>query len=506
MTVSEDGGGASPQNSENTLEIDDALLSSLGLDDLVPASWAAWRPLVREGLAFFLSRLSGQRLESILLGQWMLPDDAPPAQRLVSLFSHCPTLHKIGQVLARHRPLPLPLRRQLQSLESLPASVEISEVLADIRKEIGDAPITLGDAALAEGSVAVIVPFTYQAQAQLRHGVFKVLKPGIEEKVANELRILADMDRFLAQRSRALGLPALNFGDTLRTVQQLLVNEIQFENEQTNLRLAAAFYAHEPRVLVPALLPWCTHRLTAMERVFGAKVTDVALSPEARQSLADTLVAALLGQPFWNTSACAVFHADLHAGNLLLATDGRLAILDWSLTASLSKAQREALMAMALGGLTLDAPRICQAAAALGLLPADDPALARAVEQALDRLVFESRLPGFDWLMQLQDAVAVHADARFEDDFLLFRKTWFSLFGVLGDLAEQSSPDIPMLNLGLKRFFAEVPERFGSYPDSPIFSTHVSNADILAVFTSSMLTAARYWARRWDRQVFRLAP
>ena len=53
---------------------DPALFDALGVDELVPAPLAAWRPLVVEALGFFLDRLPPQRLEAIVADQFALPE------------------------------------------------------------------------------------------------------------------------------------------------------------------------------------------------------------------------------------------------------------------------------------------------------------------------------------------------------------------------------------------------------------------------------------------------
>lgn len=476
--------------------MDEALLASLGLDELLPAALAEWRPLLLDGMCFFLERLPARRLTAIVADQLALPADASPARRLVALFGQCPTLHKLGQVLARHRGLHPELRRHLQALESMPPETPMEPLLARIRREIGDdASVAVAPTALAEGSVAVVVPFTYRSGGRLGHGVFKVLKPGIEARLGEELAVFEELAGFLEERGRQRGLPDLDYRDKLQSVQRLLTQEIRLEVEQGNLEAAAALYADEPLVRVPRLLPWCTPRLTAMERIFGSKATDAVLPESQRQALADALVSALLAKPFWARSDPAVFHADLHAGNLLVDTEGRLAVLDWSLTAPLSKASREALVAIVLGGLTLDRDQICLAVADLGVLAADDPALAAVVERALDRLVLEGRPPGFGWLLAMLDDLALRRGAGFSEEFALFRKSWLSLSGVIADLAGERSPDPPLLAAGLREFLAEAPARLLAPPHAHDFSTHVSNADLLQVGASSWLAAARYWSR-----------
>lgn len=481
--------------------LNDELLASFGLDELVPTALAEWRPLVTDGLSFFLDRLPPEQLLAIVADQLALTESADAPKRLVTLLAHCPTLHKFGQVIARYPELNPELRRQLQTLESMPAITPIREVLEHIREELprGTA-VDLGNEILAEGSVAVVVPFTYpnpRNRDEILHGVFKVLKPGIEGKLAHELAILVELSPFLEERSKQLGLPPIDYQDTLGSVRRLMLKEANLSVEQRNLEVAAAFYAEEPLILVPRLLPWCSPRMTAMGRVFGTKVTDAELSKKLRETLANTMISALLGQPFWSKEETAVVHADLHAGNIFVTEDGRLAILDWSLTASLSKTQREALVAIALGGLMLDAPTIRHAVASLGSMTHDDPILGEAVERALDRVVMDGQVPGFDWLLELLDDLAFNTVTGFWEDFVLLRKSWLSLSGVIEDLVTDLSPDKQLASLALKRLLAELPARSFAQPGSLNFATHISNLDLLQLCSSPWLVSMRYWERCW---------
>ena len=124
-----------------------------------------------------------------------------------------------------------------------------------------------------------------------------------------------------------------------------------------------------------------------MERVFGKPATEAGLAPWQQRRLAETMVSALLAAPFFSATEQAVFHGDLHGGNLFAADDGRLAVLDWGLTTGVSKAQRELLVGMALGALSLDAAALRRALASLVGFEPDEPLVTATVERALDRLV-----------------------------------------------------------------------------------------------------------------------
>lgn len=472
------------------------LFESLGLGTLLPEPLAAWRPLLAEGMAFFLERLPEARLGAIVAEQIALASSASAAARATALLAHCPTLHKLGQVVARQPGLDAELRRHLQALESLPASTGVDGLHAHIHAELGaDHGLHLADRALAEGSVAVVLPFSWRQGGRSHDGVFKVLKPGIADRLAEELAILPALGDFLEDRGAELGLPAIDYRSHLAAAGRLLVQEIRLDREQANLRAAAVLLADDADVFVPALLPWCTPALTAMERIDGPKLSDAALSVRESRRLGRALVGGLLARPFWSCSEATPFHGDLHGGNLLLAPDGRVAVLDWSLVAHLSKAEREALVEVALAALALDESRIAAGLAGLGLREAHDAPIGATVERALDTLVRSGRPLGFDWLVGLLDALALQGAGGFGGQLAVFRKSWLSLAGVLGDLGAGHDTDLPLLALGLRRFTAEWPARLRAPAESRAFSTHISTADLLRAAADTWPAGLRYWLR-----------
>jgi ubiquinone biosynthesis protein len=86
---------------------------------VVPDCYAEFRPIVSDGLTFFLEHLSSPRLAEVFQAQAELPADAGLPRRLVVFLRACPALHKIGQIVARNRHLDHELRCHLQELESL---------------------------------------------------------------------------------------------------------------------------------------------------------------------------------------------------------------------------------------------------------------------------------------------------------------------------------------------------------------------------------------------------
>jgi ubiquinone biosynthesis protein len=494
-------------SSDSGLRIVPEWMDAFGPGELLSPALARWRPLLVEGLLYFLNRLPAHRRWNILTAQTAIDAGAAPAERLVALLLQCPTLHKLGQVVARRPYLDPALRSRLRSLESLPADVQTGPIVRRLRAALKDVSgLAIGEEALAQGSVAVVLPFAWREERQLREGAFKVLRPGVVERLADELAVLADVAAFLTQRAAELSLPALDFQDILDRVGRLLTEEVRLDVEQHNLREARAFYAGDARILVPHLLPWSAPWVTAMERVHGTALADAVLAPGQRTALATTAMSALVAKPFWTLDDPAVFHGDLHGGNLFVTPDQRLAVLDWALTARVSKRQREAVVAAVIGGLTLDADQVCRALAQLGSLTSDSRSLVAHVERSLDRLVAQARPAGFTWLLALLDEIALEGHIRFDAQLSVFRKTWLSLSGVLTDLAGDTWPDTVLLNAGMQTFLAEWPARWAGASAASQFATHVSNADLVTAIIAGWFTGARLWRRAWMPQVERSLP
>ena len=469
------------------------LFQLLDLDKLVPQSHAAYRPLVMDGLVFFLQRLQPGRLDAIVAEQIALPPAARSARRLVVLFRQCPTLHKLGQVVAHDRRLAPVLRKRLQELESTVPRTAIGDLQSTLRRELGSvAGLGIGSKALAEASVAVVVPFVWRESAAcgVRRGVLKILRPGIADKLHEELAILGELGAFLEERRLHYRLPEFDYASTLDSVARLLVSEVHLDREQRNLSAATNFYADAPGVLIPGLFPFCTERITAMERVDGVKVTESGLSPAGRRRLAKTIVGALLAKPLWSRAeARIVFHADPHAGNLHVTKDGRVAILDWALVAEIDKRQREAAIQVIVGALAIDTERICRSLEDLGE-PVNPSKIQDAVSVAVER-VRRGEFPGIEWLTSLLDQLAASRALRFPEAVILFRKALLTLTGVIADVSDTASIDSVVMASGLIDFLGGLPYRPLAAIDSRSHGGHLSTADLFGVWAGLPATAAR---------------
>jgi ubiquinone biosynthesis protein len=477
------------------------LIDETALASVLPEPYAHFRRPVAAALAAFLEGLPQAHQAAILADQAALAPNATLSERLAALARSCPALHKLGQVLARDPRLSPELRRHLQELESLPPGVPLATMERILSKELGPLNrfgVTLRPPALAEASVAVVLPFLEDRARPgrgPREGVFKILKPGIEERLAQELELIERVGEHLDQRCDDLRIPHLDYRESFEQVADKLRYEIRLDLEQDNLARAQAAYQSDPRVQIPVLFDYCTPRVTAMERVWGGQVTEHR--PECagqRRRLAGLVVEALLGRPIFSKDAEALFHGDPHAGNLYFTADGRLAILDWSLVGSLGERERTAIPQILVSALTLDAPRI------LGVLtgladrrPPDVAALERVVQARLKR-VRQGEFPGFSWLLGLLDEAVQTGRLRVRADLLLFRKSLHTLEGVVSDIGEGDSPiDGVLVREFLGQLALEWPWRWLAPLDSRDFATRLSNADLAQLVLGFSWAVTRFW-------------
>jgi len=476
------------------------LIGDAVIGALLPPAYARYKRPIVEGLRFFLERLPARNIAQILGDQSSLPASASAEERLVALAERCPALHKLGQILARDRRLAPELRHHLQRLESLPATTPIETIRATLADELGPLEalgVTLESPPLAEASVAVVFPFLRTSQARelpIERGVFKVLKPGIETRLARELDLLQEIGGFLDDRCAAFGIPPLEYREVFDQVREKLGTEVNLKGEQHHLELAAETYASEPEVLIPRLLPFCSIRVTAMERIDGHKVTEPGVhNAWDRRRLADLIVEAMIAGPIWSPSSQATFHADPHAGNLFVTSDRRLAILDWSLTGTLSEGERIAMTQIVLGGLSLSAIQVRSGLRAVALDQRIDEAALDVVVQDWLRRVRQGMFPGFSWLMGMLDDAVLRARLRAGTDLIMFRKALLTLEGVLADVSADVRIDELLPTLFLRRLAAEWPRRWITPPFSRELETRLSTADLALLLMRLPSTPARAW-------------
>ncbi|MCC6491813.1 MAG: phosphotransferase [Pirellulales bacterium] len=479
----------------------DDLIDEAGVAALLPGDYARFAQPVREGLIHFLGGLSPERQAEALTRQSLLGLSATTAQRLGELARCCPVLHKLGQTIARDRRLAPDLRDQLRPLESLPPVTPLTRLAQRIASELGSLDrlgVRLTPPALAEASVAVVVPFVYGPHHRLR-GVFKILKPGIEDRLQQELQLLERVGSYLDDRCHQLKIPELDYRSTFEQVSGKLAWELRLDQEQRHLSLAAQLHANDLQVHVPALLDFCTPRITAMERVAGANVSDFR-APDAsdRRRLAELVFRAVVLRPLFARGEAAIFHCDPHPGNLLLGDDGRLSLLDWSLATWLPESDRSVITQIVLAAVTLHDQKIVELLTLLSHQRELRSEALQAVVHARLSLIRRGQPPGLLWLIGLLDEAVEKARLKPPPEMLLFRKSLLTLQGTIRDIDSDFQFDDSLFRQWLRHFLSEACMRLFLPFGSRALPTRTSNADLVELALNAPWAAGRHGLGAWS--------
>ena len=263
------------------------------------------------------------------------------------------TFVKLGQLLST-RPDLLP-REVIDELERLQAQVtpapwpEVEAVVVPVRGEFA----AFDREPLAAASIAQV------HAARLRSGenvVVKIQRPGIEPVVERDLDIVLRLARTIEARQRRGLAPhatiethsvaRLNAVELARGFAVAIREELDFRVEARNLAaVGAAAERHENGLVrLPALHEALSgRRVLVMERLDGVPIVaaEAALDDGGldRAALAHALLDFILRQIMID----GVFHADPHAGNVLLLADGGLGLLDFGSVGRLDPIMRGTL-------------------------------------------------------------------------------------------------------------------------------------------------------------------
>jgi ubiquinone biosynthesis protein len=276
----------------------------------------------------------------------------------------------------------------LERLQESAAPADRSAAIAVVEADLG--PIeeafaefdaqALGSASLGQTYLATL--------PDQRRVVVKVQRPGIDEAVYRDLDILGRFARTAEQRTdwaTGMGLSGI-----VRDFSQRTREELDYRLEAANMAAAALALEDEALIAVPAAVDGlCSRRVLVQEKAEGASVGRAgaldALTPEQRQGLADTLLGAMVR----SMVAGEVFHADPHPGNIFVADDGRLILIDWGAVGRLDPYERSGVSDLLRALQSRDAGLMRQAALSLGTStdPIDEDALERQLARLMGRAI-----------------------------------------------------------------------------------------------------------------------
>lgn len=278
--------------------------------------------------------------------------EKPDAQLLKETFEKLGTTYiKIGQFIASTPSLfPREYVEAFQSCldQTTPLSYRyieqvLSAELALDGQTLEDKFARIDREPLASASIAQV------HSARLHNGdevVLKVQKPEVETIMQTDLGVLHAVTKLLE-----IMMPSMKFASIAPIIDEIrlrMLAETDFVAEAQNIRDFQQFLkvSGNTRVVAPHVYDQLTtKRVLTMSRLHGVSMIDETAMRQycndPAQVMTDTL-----NTWFASLMLCNSFHADLHAGNLMLLTDGRIGFLDFGIVGKLKAESWRACMGM----------------------------------------------------------------------------------------------------------------------------------------------------------------
>lgn len=292
------------------------------------------------------------------------------------------TYIKLGQFIASS-PTLFPEEYVLEFQKCLDETppVDFSVIRGIVEKELGvrleDVFETVHPKPLATASIAQVHAAVLRGSG--KEVVIKVLKPGVEDTLTTDLNFL-----YIASRALEIVSPDVSrasLADIVGDIRTSMLEEVDFRKEAEHVRHFAQ-YLDSTGLRGVATCPdlytqYCSQKVMVMERLEGAPLIDLeAIRRTARGDPEVVLVNAL---NVWLGSllGAETFHADVHAGNLLILPDGRVGFIDFGIVGKISQTTWRAVEALLRSTATGDYDTMARALVTIGATKDKDVDIAK---------------------------------------------------------------------------------------------------------------------------------
>ncbi|WP_122898585.1 AarF/UbiB family protein [Acinetobacter sp. B51(2017)] len=166
--------------------------------------------------------------------------------------------------------------------------------------------------------------------------VIKVQKPGVDTILHTDLNVL-----HLATKLLEKAVPKVKFASLADIVEEIkvrMVREVDFIEEAQNLDDFVNYLniTQNQKAIAPKVYhQYSTRRVLTMQRLYGVPLTDFEVVKSVSDDPSQVLITAM-NTWFGSLMLCKSFHADLHAGNLMLLEDGRIGFIDFGIVGQLN--------------------------------------------------------------------------------------------------------------------------------------------------------------------------
>ncbi len=253
-----------------------------------------------------------------------------------------PTFVKLGQTFSnREDLLPPELIQELQKLQDKVDTVDmdVEEALeSEFNISVKDYFREIQKKPLATASIAQVYKGVLLDGSPV---ILKLRKPDVQSVIEDDLLLIKDIEKLISTYSE-IG-EKLNLKQAISTFERSLLEEVSLINEKNNIQQFRLNFKNNKETYVPKVYEeFSNNNILCMEFIDGIKVTDKSvllandIDPvKVSETGLRLFVSQILDYGF--------FHADPHAGNILVRKDGRIVFIDFGAVGKIQPNDKEIL-------------------------------------------------------------------------------------------------------------------------------------------------------------------
>jgi len=324
-----------------------------------------------------------------------LSDDAhrERARKLTqTIASLGPSFIKLAQVFAiRADIIPQIYIEALRNLHDRVPPFPTSEVRKRIQLELKRPLEAVFESFTPEPLAAASLGQVHRARYRGEEVIVKVLRPGVEELVATDIRVVQNLvfvleqfiDHHIIRSTRTV----------IDEFSRVIAEEMDFHHEADNVERFRELFRDSDFVIIPPVYREVTTTRVLVMRFFeGFRVTEV---DEILRHNIDTrkMIENLIGFYGDQLLVHGFFHADPHPGNILIRPDSRIVLLDYGMVLEVTPELRQDLVRIVIAAVRSDVDELIKLAYKLDMLEYDvSPSVVREAAQAIISIHFDRQL------------------------------------------------------------------------------------------------------------------
>jgi predicted unusual protein kinase regulating ubiquinone biosynthesis (AarF/ABC1/UbiB family) len=307
------------------------------------------------------------------------------AERLVAALADLgPTFVKMAQLFAGRADLLSPIyARALTTLTDQVPMVPVEQIERILVEEYGARPEELFERFDRDPLAAASLGQVHRARLDGEEVVVKVLRPGVEALVAADvaasMRIVRIVERWWPN-PHVVGTRIV-----IEEFSRRVAEEMDFRREAAHAVSIRANFAGTPHVWIPRVIePMVRRRALVLEYCAGRRVDRLDDWVREGRIRPERLVRDVMELYATMMLVHGLFHADPHPGNMHVAPDGRIILLDFGMVVRVPLELRRQLVAAIFAAIRRDPNALADSFHALGLVATGaDPDVIRRLAATL---------------------------------------------------------------------------------------------------------------------------